>query len=137
MKLNHVNDKILLSDIKKLVGDERKSQLLILYHLQEIDRRKLFSDVKYGSLFDYCVKELGYSEGAAQRRIVAARLLKNIPEVAGKIASGNLTLTNIAQVTQFYKDPVEQKAALKKVEGLSKKECEKKLFELSARAIES
>lgn len=122
-------------DTKKLVASERNATSMLLHHLKEIDRRKLFSDLKYSSLFDYCVKELGYSEGSAQRRIVAARMLAEIPEIEMRIQSGKLTLTNISQVGQFFKDPDERKEALAKIEGLSKKDCEKKLFELSGKEL--
>jgi len=133
MKLSHLTDQALFFDTKSLVTHERNMVLKLLYHLKEIDRRKLYSDYKCSSLFDFCVRELGYSEASAQRRIVAARMLQDIPEMGSKIASGKLTLTNISQVNQFYKNysTSEKKEILKEVEGLSKKECEKKLFALS------
>ncbi|MGE3609795.1 MAG: HNH endonuclease [Bacteriovoracaceae bacterium] len=135
MKLSHLTDKILLSDTKDLVSKERDATLRLLYHLKEIDRRKLYSDCKCSSLFDYCVRELGYSEASAHRRIVAARMLSKIPEIGEKLEKGNLTLTNISLVNQFIKNTLEQKQVLKQVEGLSKKECEKKLFEITDREL--
>ena len=135
MKLSHLTNEILLFDTKNLAAAERVATTKLLHHLKEIDRRKLFSDLKYSSLFDYCVRELGYSEGSAQRRIVAARMLAEIPEIEAKIKTGKLTLTNISQVGQFFKTPEERKEVLVEVEGLSKKACEKKLFELSGKEI--
>lgn len=137
MKLHHLTNKILLIDTKNLVASERSATTELLHHLKEIDKRKLYSDLKYSSLFDYCVRELGYSEGSAQRRIVAARMLEEIPEIETKIKTGKLTLTNISQVGQFFKGSDERKEVLSEVEGLSKKECEKKLFELSGKEINS
>ena len=135
MKLSHLTNEILLLDTKNLAVAERVATTKLLHHLKEIDRRKLFSDLKYSSLFDYCVRELGYSEGSAQRRIVAARMLAEIPEIEAKIKTGKLTLTNISQVGQFFKTSEERKEVLIEVEGLSKKACEKKLFELSGKEI--
>lgn len=91
--------------------------------------------MKCSSLFDYCVRELGYSEGAAQRRIVAARMLTEIPEIEKKIATGSLTLSNISQVNQFYRETTtaEKREALASIEGMTKKACEKKLFELTGK----
>ncbi len=63
-------------------------------------------------------------------------MLAEIPEIESKIKSGKLTLTNISQVGQFFKDSKERKEVLEEVEGLSKKECEKKLFELSGKDIQ-
>lgn len=135
MQLSHLTDKKLLIETKNLVISEREATSRVLHHLKEIDRRKLFSEMKFSSLFDYCVRELGYSEASAHRRIVAARLLAVIPEIDGKIESGALTLTNISQMNHFFKEstPAEKRGILKKIEGLSKKECEKKLFQLSGK----
>ncbi len=135
MKLSHLTDHALFFDTKSLVVHERSVVIKLLYHLKEIDRRKLYSDYKCSSLFDFCVRELGYSEASAQRRIVAARLLENIPEIGPKLKAGKLTLTNISQVNQFYKNHSleEKKEILQEVEGLSKRECEKKLFDLSGK----
>jgi hypothetical protein len=137
MKLSHVTDKILLIDTKTLVTSERGLTTKVLHHLKEIDRRKLYSDLKYSSLFDYCLRELGYSEASAQRRIVAARILAEIPEIEKKLDEGLLTLTNISQVNQFFKDSNsnEKRKILKEIEGLTKKECEKKLFKLSGKKL--
>ena len=133
MRLNHLANKILLSDTKKLVGAERAAMVKLLHHLKEIDRRKLYCDLKYSSLFAYCVHELGYSEGAAQRRIVAARALAELPEIETKIANGSLNLTNISLVNQFIDNPEERRHILAKVEDLTKKECEQKLFEITGK----
>jgi hypothetical protein len=125
MKLSHVTDKILLIDTKTLATSEREITTKVLHHLKEIDRRRLYSDLKY------------YSESSAQRRIVACRMLADIPEIEKKLDEGLLTLTNISQVNQFFKDSTvpEKRKILKQVEGLSKKECEKKLFALSGKEL--
>ncbi|WPU66866.1 HNH endonuclease [Peredibacter starrii] len=135
MRLNHVANKILLGDTKKLTGTERAVTVKLLHHLKEIERRKLYSDLKYSSLFSYCVKELGYSEGAAQRRIVAARALAEMPEIEKKIEEGKLNLTNISLVNQFIDDPIQKREVFKEVENLTKKECEQKLFEITGKEI--
>lgn len=135
MNLQHLTDQVLHADTLSLVARERELTTKVLHHLKEIDRRKLFSDHKCTSLFDYCVRLLGYSEASAQRRIIAARLLNDLPELEKKIEDGKLTLTNISQANQFFrendvKDPNTKKTVLRELEDLSKKECEKKLFEL-------
>ncbi len=118
-----------------LAGIERETTLKLLHHLKEIDRRKLYSDLKYSSLFNYCVYELGYSEGSAQRRIVAARMLREIPEIEEKIENGKLTLSNITLVNQYIDKTSERRKVLRAVEGLTKRECERKLFEITGKEI--
>ncbi|WPU67185.1 HNH endonuclease [Peredibacter starrii] len=133
MRLNHVANKILLSDTKKLAGVEREALVKLLHHLREIDKRKLYCDLKYSSLFAYCVHELGYSEGAAHRRIVASRALAEMPEIEKKIEEGSLNLTTISLVNQFIDDPIQKRDVLKEVENLTKTECEQKLFEITGK----
>ena len=135
MRLSHVANKILLSNTKKLAGAEREATVGLLHHLKEIDKRKLYCDLKYSSLFAYCVQELGYSEGAAQRRIVAARALAEMPEIEKKIKDGSLNLTNISLVNQIIDDPIQKREVFKEVENLTKKECEQKLFEISGKEL--
>ena len=82
MDLKQLKDTELNEKVKNLVIQERKLTQAILEHVAEIDRRKLYLSMAYPSLFDYLTKEVGYSAGAAQRRIDAARLMQRIPEVA-------------------------------------------------------
>lgn len=136
MNLKHLTDHVLLQDTKRLVSEERRLTTQILHHLKEIDRRKLYSDYKYESLFDYCTKDLGYSAAGAHRRIVAARLLKDLPQIESKIDNGLLSLTNVAEANKYFnqneiKSPAEKLQILSQIEGLSSRECEKKFFSMS------
>lgn len=139
MNLKHLTDKVLLEDLKMLVASERVFLTKILHHLKEVEDRKLYADLKYTSFFDYVVKELGYSEAAASRRIQAARLLKQIPALEKKIESGSLNLTNLAKAGRMFKEneiknPAKQNEILKKIENKSSRECEKELISFMPQA---
>ncbi|MBO9668079.1 MAG: HNH endonuclease [Bdellovibrio sp.] len=99
----HLSNNQLLEKVKDLVQQERRIQADFLLHLREVETRRLYLEIGYGSLFDYVSKELGYSESAAYRRIQAMRLLKAVPEVEHKISSGEITLTTAAQVQSFIR----------------------------------
>lgn len=136
MNLKHLTDKVLLADMRILVANEREISLKVLHHLKEIERRRLFSDLGYPSLYEYAIRELGYSEPAAHRRISAARLLKEMPEIENKIVDGTFSLTNLSMISQLFKneqisDVVAKKEILKKIEGTTKKECEKVIMTLT------
>lgn len=73
--------------IKNLASEERKLTKDILLHIAEVDKRRLYLRMAYPSLYEYLTKEIGYSEGSAQRRIDAARLISKLPEVTNKIGS--------------------------------------------------
>ena len=141
MNLKHLTDKALLLDTKKLVDFERKLTTEILHHLREIEKRRLYSDLRFSSMYDYCVRELGYSEGTAYRRITAARLLNELPELEVKLNNGSLNLTNIATLVQFFKDEdivdaPQKRKIIAKVEGLTRRETELKLMQLSVTSPE-
>lgn len=130
MNLSSLSDQRLLMATRELAAREREILILILHHLHEIESRRLYSDLKYSSLFDYAVRELKYSEGQAGRRIQAMRAMAAVPEIEEKISAGELSLSNVAMVqTAFFKSgrTLDRQAALKAVEGLSTREAEKVL----------
>jgi hypothetical protein len=142
LALKKLSDECLLNQMEKFVYDERQILTVILHHLREIDRRRLFSALKFGSLYEYAVKKLGYSEDQAYRRIAAMRLLKEIPELEEKINAGSLTLTHMGMAQSFFKK--EEKlskslfskslkiALLQKLENKPTREAEKIVFALSS-----
>ena len=67
MNLRHLTDQCLLADTKQLVKQERELLTVILHHLREIERRRLFG--AHPSLHVYAEKELGYSASQAHRRV--------------------------------------------------------------------
>ena len=99
-----LGDQDLLLQTRLVVQRERQVLTLVLHHLLEVERRRLFSDLGFQSLFEYCVKELKYSEGQAGRRVQAMRLIKEIPQVEAKIRSGVLSLTNVSQAQSFFRE---------------------------------
>ena len=95
------NDQLLLQT-KTLVQKERSINIQVLQHLQEIEKRKLYLDRGFPSLFEYAVKELGYSHSAAYRRIKAMRLCRDVPQVTSKIKTGSLNLTTASKLQTFF-----------------------------------
>ncbi len=121
MILKTLTDDVLEARLKKLVRTERKITHLVLQYIGEVDRRKLYLQRAYPSLFEFLVKQYGYSAAAAMRRIEGARLLIQIPEVSEKLESGALNLSQVALVQraerEYKKDtksdlPIETKREL-------------------------
>ena len=100
--IKQLSNKELLSHTKLLVQRERNIHIQVLRHLAEIDSRKLFFKQGFFSLFDYTVRELGYSEGAAYRRIKAMKLCRELPETANRLQSGRLSLSAASQLQVFF-----------------------------------
>src|SRR5688500_5319821 len=65
-----------------LRGKERHLLVELLWHIAEVDRRRLYLEMAFPSLFAFATDFLGYSKAAAFRRTTAARLLARFPLVA-------------------------------------------------------
>ena len=102
--LTHLSDTKLLSQLKTLVRRERETTLDVLKHLAEVDRRRLYLLLGYGTLFAYCTQRLKYSSSAAGRRIAAARCIRRFPEVAGLLERGEANLSTVSAVASILTD---------------------------------
>lgn len=109
----------------ELVKTERKITQEVLHCIQQIDKSKAFAELGYSSLFDYLVQGQKYSEGSAQRRISAARLLQEIPAIEAKVQDGKINLTQLAKLSIAMKQ--EQKATGKRLSTTQKEELLQKL----------
>ena len=66
--------------------------------MSEIEARGLYLERGFSSLFDYAVRELGYSDAAAARRIGAMRLCADQPDAREGLRDGSLTLSAAAEL---------------------------------------
>ena len=93
-----LSDRELLRQTSALVHHERHLQGAIIDHLAEIEARGLYLQRGCSSLFDYAVRELGYSDAAAGRRIGAVRLCADQPGARERLRDGSLTLSAAAEL---------------------------------------
>ena len=121
MNLSLLSDVELADALLKLTGDERVVTLTILHHLNELERRGIFREAGYSSLFDYCTRKLRYSESSAGRRIAAARALLVNPELEGLFLNGAVTLCTIATAAKSIKNNT---TAVAEICNKSKREVE-------------
>ena len=97
-----LGDQQLLDQTRRLAANQRSLEVHILDHLDEIDRRGLALRRGFSSLFDYAVRELRFTDAAAQRRIQTMRLCRRHGWVRAKLHSGELTLTAAAQLETAF-----------------------------------
>ena len=93
-----LSDRELLRQTSTLVRHERHLQGAIIDHLAEIETRRLYRQRGCSSLFDYAVRELGYSDAAAGRRLGAVRLCADQPGARERLRDGSLTLSAAAEL---------------------------------------
>lgn len=130
--------------LSSLVADERRLTLEVLHHLRECEKRRLYAERGHSSLFEYATRELGYSESAAQRRISTMRALREVPEIAQKLETGELKLTQVAQAQTFFRNErklgksysnQQKRDLFRSMEGRSSRDTEKLLAERSPESV--
>ena len=99
---SELGDQQLLEQTRRLAANQRCIEVHILDHLDEIDRRGLALRRGFSSLFDYAVRELRFSDAAAQRRIQAMRLCRRHGWVRASLQSGELSMTAAAQLETTF-----------------------------------
>ena len=97
-----LSDDRLLERAKELSGIEHHLEVVVIDHLREIHKRRLYLRRGFSSLFDYAVRELGYSDAAAWRRIKAMRLCADVDGVRERLQSGTMTLNAAAQLQHAF-----------------------------------
>ncbi len=129
-----LSDSELLQQTRLLVSSERELTTELLWHLREVDRRRLYAEQGFSSLFDYVRRGLGYCEGSSDRRISAMRLLRDLPEIEPALKSGALSLSNASSLQHFFKreektkevpySETEKKQLVDQVSGKSRRDCD-------------
>src|SRR4029450_8448372 len=86
------NDELDLSAVA-LVRAENRNAADLIAHLAEISRRKAALERGYPSLFEYCVRRLGLSEGSIALRIQVANVARQFPQVLAALGEGRISLS--------------------------------------------
>ncbi len=82
----------------RLVVVEKRHVALLIRHLAEIGRRKVYAALGYTGLFAYCLERLGLSESESGLRIQVANVCRRFPCVLEAIAGNRMTLTVAAKL---------------------------------------
>ena len=94
-RLDRLSDLDLSRALRQVVVAERTATVAVLAHVAEFDRRRLYLGAGYPCMRDYCIGELHLSEGAAYRRIAAARAARCFPVLFEALADGRLHLSAV------------------------------------------
>lgn len=141
MNLRHLTDSALVRATDSIARQEREILTQLLYHLHEINFRRLFSALGYKSLFEYCVKKLGYPEDQAYRRINAMKLLQRFDKdekghVEKKINEGAISLSHLSLLEGFCKknslNDKDRMQLFRQISNTTVREAEKEIFAFAA-----
>ena len=116
-----LGDQQLLDQTKRLAANQRSLEVHILDHLDEIDRRNLALRRGFSSLFDYAVRELRFSDAAAQRRIQTMRLCRRHGWVRALLYSGELSVTATAQMETAF--AAAERACRRAIADVGQEQC--------------
>src|SRR5678815_3102041 len=99
--LRSLSDSQIITGSKVARAQEHSGLLAMIGFIAETERRQLYLRRGYSSLFDYCVRELCYSESQAMRRITAARCIAKFPEVFELLKANDINLGTISRVSRI------------------------------------
>lgn len=119
--LKKLSDKDLVENMKKFITCERVNLVSFLAHLGEASGRRLYLKDGYSSLFEYCTKFFGISEGSAYKRIQVAKASVQFPLILRLLKENKITLTAASLVCPHI-DPMNNEQRLLEACGKSKME---------------
>lgn len=132
MQTNSLSDEELFATLKNLAREHRRIVVGLLVHLGVVEDRRLHLAYGCSSMFDFCVRKLGFSAGEAFLRLTAARLVKRFPRILHTLAAGRMHLTNVMLLRDlFTEDNVD--ALIEEASGKSKREVKKIVARLRPR----
>src|SRR6266542_2453702 len=105
-----------------LLRRERAALAEFLVALAEFDRRRLWLDLGYTSLFYLLHRELGLAKGPAFYRKIAAELIQRYPEIVEPLRDGRLCLTSVVELSKVI-TPENRSDVLPRFFELSKREA--------------
>jgi len=123
-KLGDLSDEELLARLREHVGKGNVWCAKLIAYLVEVDERRLDRVHACSSLWDFCSRKLGMSEGEEHRRIAAARTVRRFPQVLGCIERGEIHLCALYALRKHLtSDNVDE--LLREASGKSTREVEK------------
>ena len=133
MQPSELTDHELVSRLSALCLEGHALTARMIVHLMEVEERRLDLRAACTSMFDFCQRKLGMSEGAAFRRINAARLVKRFPSLLARIERGELHLSTLVLLRpHLAEENVEELSAA--VAGKTQRQVEELLARLAPKA---
>jgi hypothetical protein len=147
MSISKISNTELLTQIRSLAKAERKITRQILERISEVETRRLYAELGFPSTFAWLVGDLGYSHGAADRRLKASRYIRDVPTAAVKVESGDLNVTTLSMAQRAIQNEerrsgqqisLEQKINIgEKITSKSSIETEKVIHEIFPELIQT
>jgi 5-methylcytosine-specific restriction endonuclease McrA len=129
-KLERLSSEDLDRSARELAVRGKQDDACLIAHIAEIGKRDYHLELRYGSLFEYCVDRLNLSEGAVYRRTQVARVCRRYPQILEALSTGRLHLTGASLVApHLTEDNVE--SVITQAQGKTRRDIEKLLATLA------
>ncbi|MBI4346409.1 MAG: hypothetical protein HY553_06115 [Elusimicrobia bacterium] len=128
------SDEELTKKLGAAAGTERETLVSILIRLGEFIKRDLPLEKGYSSVYDYCMRKLGYSRTAAARRIAAAKAARSYRSILRMLLKGDIHLTAVAMLSKHLNSD-NYEALLSRAKGHSEEEVDRIIASIAPRPI--
>ena len=116
--------------LASLLRREQGAMAEFLLTLADFDRKRLWLELGYSSLFHFLHRRLGMSKGAAHYRKTAAELIQRVPEVVEPLQDGRLCISSIIELAKVL-TPENREAVLPRFFHRSRQEAKAVSAELA------
>lgn len=130
--LQRLEKRELLRGFSALVRDDQSLTAKLLEYIGEIDRRQLYLELAYPSMFAFCVGRHGMSESEAGKRIRAGRAACRFPRILHMIRKGQLHLTGVHQLAAYLTEE-NHEDVLRRAKGRTSREIDQLIAEIAPR----
>jgi hypothetical protein len=104
VRVESLSDDALLARVAEMVGRSRRIEAELVWHLAEVDRRRLYRREACPSMHVYATSRLHLSDPEAYLRIAVARVARRFPVVLAMLADGRLHLSGIARLAPHLRE---------------------------------
>ena len=132
LRLETLSDDDLLARLADVLLRGRRVEAELVWHLAEVDRRRLYLREACPSMHVYATQRLRMSDAEAYLRITVARVSRRFPVVLALLADGRLHLSAIAKLAPHLGNE-NGEALLGRAVHKSKREIEVLIAELAPR----
>jgi hypothetical protein len=132
VELSGLTDAALMELALRHARAEREATVSLVACLAEIERRDILLERGYQHLFDFCVRALNLSEGAAGRRTRAAHAARKCAAVLSHLEDGSLNLFAVCRLEPFLAASDAQ-SILDRAVGMPRPKLEEHVAELLVR----
>lgn len=92
---------MLVAALPKLVARDNEHAADLLAYLAELDARRLYQDMGFSSIWEYCTEALGICQTTAWRKYTAARVCRRFPVMFEAVARGEIQVSVLAELNRF------------------------------------